>query len=117
LVKLDALLETIPVLVRSGTILPLAQGDCLELHLYRPPDGERGCGMLYSDLGDGYGPWRLDNFVLQHISSGYEFTWQSQGEYAWPYRKITLHMHGFKGPHTQIEILPEQRVQIYEPHS
>ena len=47
-VTLEAPLEHIPVLVRAGAVLPMEEGGRLELHLYRPPDGESGSGQIYN---------------------------------------------------------------------
>ena len=49
-------LEQIPLLVRAGSVLPLAEGERLALHIYSPHretiDAPAGC--LYSDAGEGW---------------------------------------------------------------
>jgi alpha-glucosidase len=55
-VEVEAPLETIPVLVRSGAILPLDQEGARTLSLYPPPpDGSSSESAVYDDDGDGYG--------------------------------------------------------------
>jgi alpha-glucosidase len=95
-VELDAPLEQVPALARAGSILPMADGDRLTLHLYRPLDNQVGGGRLYSDAGDGYDVARLDRFHLEPAGNGgYTLFWTSEGEYAWPYRSISFSLHGF----------------------
>ncbi|WP_035984248.1 glycoside hydrolase family 31 protein [Leptolyngbya sp. KIOST-1] len=96
-VELAAPLEQIPLLVRGGSILPLAEGDTLTLHLYPPsPDSQRSAAgqRLYSDAGEGYGDWRIDHWHLNQQGQTLTLTWQSQGDYAFPYGQVTLHLHG-----------------------
>jgi alpha-glucosidase len=56
-VEVDAPLETIPVLVRCGAILPLDQDGARTLSLYppHPPDESSSESTVYDDEGDGYG--------------------------------------------------------------
>ncbi|MBD1872080.1 DUF4968 domain-containing protein [Nodosilinea sp. FACHB-131] len=97
-VELPAPLEQIPLLVRGGSILPLAEGEDLTLHLYPPalgPDGEgESQGQLYSDAGEGYGDSRLDQWHLSQREQTLTLTWRSQGDYEFPYEKVNLHLHG-----------------------
>lgn len=67
----DVPLDSTPLLVRAGTILPLSPVrastavplDHLELHLY--PDEGKATGSLYEDEGDGYGDHVRKTFVLK----------------------------------------------------
>ena len=94
--EIEAPLERIPILARAGCILPMLEKNCLELHLYRPLQGQACQGLLYSDAGDGYGPYRLDRFSLQLLTgANYRFTWSDEGDFAWPYEKVSLVLHGF----------------------
>jgi len=109
-IELDAPLERLPILVRAGTILPMAEGDGLVLHLYLPLDGQSGSGLLYSDAGDDYGPHRLERFSLAPLETDkYSFTWNTTGEYHWPYRSCSLHLHGFS---TTSLLLDENRLPV-----
>lgn len=78
----------------------MEEGDRLELHVYapekdRPLPGSVWTGDLYSDAGDGYGAHRVDCLLLSSVEDGYMLDWQAEGEYAWPYAAVTLHLHGF----------------------
>ncbi|WP_414621298.1 TIM-barrel domain-containing protein [Calothrix sp. CCY 0018] len=94
-VKIDAPLETIPLLVKAGSILPLEAENKLILHLY-PPQETTSESEIYSDAGDGYGDWRLDKFYLQWDEKNLKLTRQQQGNYPFAYEKIQLHLHGFE---------------------
>ncbi|MCX7596157.1 MAG: glycoside hydrolase family 31 protein, partial [Fischerella sp.] len=92
-VSIDAPLDKIPLLVKSGSILPMATAQRMILHLYPPEEGN--CtGQVYSDAGDGYGEWRLDQFFLRQNEEGWELTWQQQGDYPFPYKGVQIHLHG-----------------------
>lgn len=92
-IELPAPLEQIPVLVKSGSILPMVAGDRLMLHLY--PLGAGDCqGQMYSDAGEGYGPSRLDTWGLTQQEQTLTLTWQHQGAYAFPYAGVKLQVHG-----------------------
>jgi len=93
-VTLDAPLGSIPALARAGSILPLETASGLELHLYAPEAGKDGAGILYSDAGDGYGPYRVDNFHLRRAGDHYEFSGESNGDYPWTYGSVKLVLHG-----------------------
>lgn len=97
-VELPAPLEEIPLLVEGGSILPLAEGEDLTLHLYPQalgPDGEgESQGQLYSDAGEGYGDSRLDQWHLSQQGETLTLTWRSQGDYPFPYERVNLHLHG-----------------------
>ncbi|WP_404786622.1 TIM-barrel domain-containing protein [Altericista sp. CCNU0014] len=107
-VTLDAPLEKIPVLVKAGTILPMEEGESfnllpqksfeekhLALHLY-PPDGDTKTDALtlYTDIGDGYDASRLDRFSMQRLAGGLDLTWESEGEFIFPYISIQIYIYG-----------------------
>jgi alpha-glucosidase len=92
-VECSAPLERIPLLARAGSIIPLAEGERLVLHVYAPLSGA-GCGQLYSDAGDGYGPWRLDRFAMQHGADGLAVEWQTEGDFPMPYAAVEVSLHG-----------------------
>lgn len=97
-VVVEAPLERTPVFVRAGSIVPVEQADdggaaSLHLHVFAPQDGE-GAGTLYSDAGDGHGPGRVDRFRLRRQDDGLRLTWAGEGEYAFPYERVELHLHG-----------------------
>jgi alpha-glucosidase len=94
-VELKAPLTQIPLMVKSGSILPMEVKEQLILHIY-PSAGESTQTYIYSDAGDGYEQGRLDRFFLERNSDGLKLTWQPEGDYPFPYKKIQLRFHGFK---------------------
>jgi len=94
-VSLDAPLEEIPLLVRAGSLLPMAADEKLILHLYPPVEGSSE-GCVYSDAGDGYAEWRVDRFRMVRDENGLQLTWEQLGDYAFPYKAVQAHLHGFK---------------------
>ncbi len=101
-VELPTRLEEIPVLIRAGTILPLLAKDrrksddpVLELHVY-PSAGLETIHSLYSDSGDGYGDSRVDQYRIFFDGKSLEVRWHQQaGDYLFPYRKVSVRVHGF----------------------
>lgn len=86
-VNLEGPLERIPVLVQEGTLIPMETGKELDLYAF----GESTCtGVVYSDLGDGYGSWRLDSFTY---SNG-ELKGETQGEFPFPYTRVHVDSKG-----------------------
>ncbi|WP_066425482.1 TIM-barrel domain-containing protein [Anabaena sp. 4-3] len=85
--------EQIPVFVKAGCVLPMAENQQLILHIYPPVTGV-GAGRVYSDAGDGYAAWRLDEFYLKRDEDNLEIIWQQQGNYPFPYKNVKLHIHG-----------------------
>jgi alpha-glucosidase len=102
-IELSASLEHIPLLVRAGSILPIAEGDTLTLHVYAPEPGASQLSLLYSDAGEGYGDWRLNQFQVIRDEGSIELSWQSQGEYPFPYRQVELILHGFEAKQAWID--------------
>ncbi|NDJ19930.1 TIM-barrel domain-containing protein [Myxacorys almedinensis] len=92
-IALTASIEQIPLLVRAGTILPMEVGSQFILHLY-PPECGNSKGYVYSDAGDGYGAARLDRFCLTRREDDLEVTWETEGEYNFPYQTLKLQVHG-----------------------
>jgi alpha-glucosidase len=92
-IRLEAPLEQLPLLVKAGSLLPMESGEHLTLHLYPPVEGTIE-GLVYSDAGDGYGEQRLDRFWLTRTPEGLELTWETQGEYVFPYTSVQIQVHG-----------------------
>lgn len=59
-VEVPAPVDHTPAFVRAGTIMPMDEDGDLTLHVYGAP----ARGVLYQDAGDGYGPWRVDRFMV-----------------------------------------------------
>ncbi len=92
-VEVEAPLERIPVFVRAGSVLPMAE-DGLTLHLYAASAGE-GEGVLYQDAGDGFGPHRVDRFRVEREGKGLRVRWVREGDFPWPWSTFALRLHGF----------------------
>ncbi|MEW5871674.1 MAG: TIM-barrel domain-containing protein [Chloroflexota bacterium] len=116
-VELPTNLETIPVLVRAGSLLPLAEknistqsaGTRMELHLYPPEEGHIPAPqLLYSDAGDGYGESRLERFQVRGSQGEIEVTWQGEGEFPFPYDEIEVHLHGYRARRAWIDERPAE---------
>ena len=94
-------LEHIPVLIRSGSLIPMIIDNILELHLFGSPDipisnNRFLIGQLYSDAGDGYGDWRLDSFHASYNEDGFTAIWESEGEFIFPHQDIRIKFHGLQ---------------------
>jgi alpha-glucosidase len=99
LATLDAPLDRIPVLIRAGSVLPQEEhlegsaGPTLLLSVYQP-DESPGSGVLYSDAGDGYGPGRVDTFLVDHQGEALRIGWDGDGEFPFPYTDVTVQVWG-----------------------
>lgn len=51
---------------------------------------------LYTDAGDGYGEWRVEQFRMVQFPDGLDLIWEQQGDFAFPYTGVQLHLHGIK---------------------
>jgi alpha-glucosidase len=114
-VTLPVKLERIPVLVRAGSVLPMADESILGLHIYSPDANTEPRLLqhwLYSDAGEGYGAHRIDRFQVANAAlrqpapdatapgPAVEVRWQSEGDYPFPYQAVDLTLHGFSIPKT-----------------
>lgn len=93
--EIEAPLEQIPVLVRAGSLLPMTEEQQLILHLY-PPLADTSEFTLYSDVGDGYGPSRLDHFRMRREEHGLELVWETEGDYEFSHSGVQLQVHGME---------------------
>jgi alpha-glucosidase len=92
-VEFPVCLERIPILVRAGSVVPMEEAGILQLHFYPDQNGE--CqGVLYTDAGDGYGPWRADRFASTRVGDGIQITRREVGQFAFPYETIHIYLHG-----------------------
>ena len=88
-------INTIPIFIRAGSILPLEENNAISLHVY-PNPGESLTSHLYYDDGDGYGPWRVDYFHLNCETNSLSISWDSEGDYPVPYSDIKIIIHTTK---------------------
>lgn len=124
-IEMEATLERIPILVAAGSVLPMEEEGCLDLHIYPTVDGT-AYGRLYCDAGDGYGPSRVDHFKLARNRNELVLSREQEGDFPFPYMSIEIHLHGVKcerawgdgveiecrANQIQIEAFNEMRFQI-----
>ena len=98
-----ASLETIPLFVRAGTVLPLGEigpsveqrpDKFLRLHVYPLTEDGESVSWLYEDAGEGFGAQRVSRFVMRRTGDRLEITWERTGDYRPPYEHIALTLNG-----------------------
>lgn len=92
-ISMEAPLEQVPLFVRAGSIVPLAEDGELVVHLYAPDD-HQGAGAIYTDAGDGDGPWQVDRFQLTRVGRALALDWVQEGSHPPITETMTLHVHG-----------------------
>lgn len=95
-VEIPLSLETIPLFIRGGAVLPTSQGSQLTLHIappFRTVDPPVR-SLLYSDAGEGYGAHRLDHFIVSSSPGKLTLTREQEGDYPFPYQSIRAVTHG-----------------------
>lgn len=102
-------LETAPLFVREGTVLPLGEfGPSVEqrvdrflrLHVYPLTGDGEALSWLYEDAGEGFdyqhGAQRLSRFVMQRRGDTLNITWEQEGDFTPPYAHIALTLNGLR---------------------
>jgi alpha-glucosidase len=92
-VDFPASLETIPIFVKGGTLLPIAEDGEFYLHTY-PGNDKQSTAQIYNDAGDGYGPWRVDSFQLINRLNFIDILWEFVGDYPFPFSSVKFQAHG-----------------------
>jgi alpha-glucosidase len=92
-----------PLLVREGCILPTQDGRRLVLTLYLPPSGEAR-GSLYSDSGDGHGPYRWDHFSAQGEGGQFLLEWSTQGSFPFGFDNVVIRVPAGRGRITALAV-------------
>jgi alpha-glucosidase len=96
-------LETIPLFVRAGTVLPLGEigpsveqrpDKFLRLHVYPLTEDGEAVSWLYEDAGEGFGAQRVSRFVMRRAGDRLEVAWERDGDYHPPYEHIALTLNG-----------------------
>ena len=93
---MDVPLDTTPLFVRGGTVLPLSPVrsssavplEKMELHLYL--DQEEASGSLYEDAGDGYGDSLRKSFAVKNKI----LSQSREGDFVPSYREYEVAFHG-----------------------
>jgi alpha-glucosidase len=62
-----------------------------------------GNGLLFSDEGDGYGDWRLDEFSFFYENEKLTIMHQYIGDFKFPYQQIEIYIHGMNCHHAWID--------------
>ncbi len=108
-VETFASLETIPLFIRAGSVLPMGEyGPSVELRLQKflrlsvyplAAPGE-AASELYEDAGEGFGyrqgDYRLNHFTLRQTEDRLTITWTREGDFTPPYEHIELTLNGLK---------------------
>jgi alpha-glucosidase len=100
-------LETLPLYVREGTVLPLGEvGPSVEqrpdrflrLHLYPLVGDGQSVSWLYEDAGEGLayreGERRVSRFIMERLGDRLTVTWEKTGGYGPPYEHVALTLMG-----------------------
>ncbi len=100
-------LETLPLFVREGTVLPLGEvgpnvenrpDKFLRLDLYPLREAGEATSWLYEDAGEGFGylqgDRRVSRFVMRREAGELQVAWEREGGYRPPYEHVALTLHG-----------------------
>jgi alpha-glucosidase len=98
-------LETIPIFVKGGTIIPMDENREICFHVF-PGECESSSCQIYNDSGDGYGPWRIDNFQLNNKLDSMEIFWEFEGEYPFNFTSFMIQAHGKRLVHAICDGIP-----------
>jgi alpha-glucosidase len=90
--EVEANLEVIPIFIKAGAILPLEDDGNICLHVY-PDINNTSSSHVYFDAGDGYGPWRLDDFHLSYKQNTMEILWRKEGDFPFPFSFVSIQIH------------------------
>ncbi|MCI4668482.1 MAG: glycoside hydrolase family 31 protein [Bacteroidia bacterium] len=121
---MDVDLNSIPLFVKEGAVLPIApvmqyvgekEFDQHELHVYAGSDEVKS--QWYEDEGDGYGytegNYRLANFYVKGSGSGISMKQEIEGNFDPCYKEYKLFIHGIKSKKTRClvdgELVPTLR--------
>lgn len=92
--QIDIATDRIPIWVRAGSIIPREiNKDLLELHIY-PTTGYDACGKIFSDAGDGYERWRVDEYRCSLSGDTLTINRLTSGDYPHPYQEVCCVLHG-----------------------
>lgn len=114
---LPASLDSMPMFVRGGSVLPQANDRQITLHLYAPEKGEQIGSQWYDDAGDGYGAHQVSNFTMNWDQDILRVAWEMEGQYPLAER-LDVMLHGVKPGKVVIdgkEIQPGAHLQNIAP--
>ncbi len=91
----SAPLTRIPVFARAGAVVPMDEAGRTTLHLWAPAaDGAAPGGALYSDEGDGHGPWRHERYAVTLADGAIQLARTVDGDYSEPAGGLVLRLRG-----------------------
>ncbi len=104
-----AALETLPLFIRAGSVLPMGEHGpsterrpqkFLRLSVYPLAASGEAVSELYEDAGEGFGyrqgDYRLNRFTLRQTDDRLSVTWTREGSYEPPYAHVELTLNGLK---------------------
>ena len=94
-VEVDAPLETIPLFVREGSLIPLEEMSRISLHFYARSEGKSN-RSFYFDAGDAYGPSRVDRFETSRRRDTLTILWKKEGDFPFPYDQVFVEALGIE---------------------
>lgn len=100
-------LETIPIFVKGGALIPMDEDGEFYIHVYISDNKQTYC-HIYNDVGDGYGPWRIDHFQLINKLDSMDILWEYEGEYPFSYTSIRFQVHGKQVVKAAVDGIPVQ---------
>jgi alpha-glucosidase len=99
-------LGRLPLFVRGGHLLPTDEEGRLTLHLYGP----LGRGEIYTDAGDGYGDWRVDQYRWEEQDGALTLSHEHTGDYPPPADGIDIVAHGFTAERARLNDQPLEQI-------
>lgn len=115
-VTLPAPLATIPVLVRAGGVVPMAEraadGVRLALHVWPPAGDAPGGGAHYDDAGDGDGPSLVERFTTRVEGGTLTIERTTEGTYEPTWAAIDVVVHTEAGDVRREDVGAFQRLTI-----
>jgi len=93
-IEVKAELDSLPIFVRAGSLIPMEIENnlCLQIFLNKEMS-TAGC-RVYSDADDGYGSYRVDSFELKYSDNTFELTREESGDFDFSYNEIDLDLVG-----------------------
>jgi alpha-glucosidase len=113
---IEVSLDTIPIFVKGGTILPLEEDGGIDFHIY-PYPGHSTSSHNYFDDGDGYGSYRVDFYHVSFENNSMNIKRETVGNYPFPYSNIKCILHSKRLLHASVDgkIIPIQDNTIITP--
>lgn len=116
--SVSAALDTLPMFVRAGSLLPMSQDGRIVLHVYSPLQGEGShTSQWYDDAGDGYEEHQLSQFAVSRRQGALQVDWTVDGQFPLP-EKLDVVIHGVEPGKVLLdgeEVQPGSHLRSIEP--